>query len=116
MTADPTTTVMWYTGGDSSNPRASIQARVDDAQTVNYGAQANESGTAQLVFAPNSPELAGATRMLVQGALTQFLGDWIVVRDVSVSANDAELSVQVAYTLVGSDQVQVAEFVRGGGP
>jgi hypothetical protein len=49
VTADPTTTVMWYTGGNSTNPRASIQARVDDAQTVNYGAQANESGTAQLV-------------------------------------------------------------------
>ena len=73
------------------------------------------SGTAQLVFAPNSPELAGATRMLVQGALTQFLGDWIVVRDVSVSASDAELVVQVAYSLAGSDQVQVSEFVRGGG-
>lgn len=74
------------------------------------------SGVAQLVFAPNSPELAGATQMLVQGALTRFLSDWIVVRDVRVSAEDAVLSVQVAYTLVGSDQLQVADFVQGGGP
>ncbi|HVY51955.1 MAG TPA: hypothetical protein VHA07_10410 [Devosia sp.] len=49
--ADPTTMVLWYTGGDSTDPRASIQARIDDSQTVNYGAQANESGTLNLVRA-----------------------------------------------------------------
>lgn len=74
------------------------------------------SGVAQLVFAPNSPELAGATQMLVQGALTQFLSDWIVVRDVRVEAVDAVLSVKVAYSLRGSDEVLIADFARGGGP
>lgn len=74
------------------------------------------SGVAQLVFAPNSPELAGATQMLVQGALNQFLGDWITVREVRVSADDAVFSVKVAYTLIGSDQLQVADFERGAGP
>jgi len=49
--ADPTTTVIWYNGGDSTDPRSAIQARVDDTQTVNYGAQANESGTLNLVRA-----------------------------------------------------------------
>jgi Bacteriophage baseplate protein W len=73
------------------------------------------SGVAQLVFAPNSPELAGATQMLVQGALTQFLSDWITVREVRVEAEDAVLRVSVAYSLRGSEQVQVADFVRGGG-
>ena len=33
------------------------------------------SGLLQLVFAPNSDELAGATQFLVQGALQQWLGD-----------------------------------------
>ena len=74
------------------------------------------SGVAQLVFAPNSPELAGATQMLVQGALTQFLSDWITVREVSIAAEDAVLRVSVAYSLRGNDQVHVANFVRGGGP
>lgn len=74
------------------------------------------SGVAQLVFAPNSPELAGATQMLVQGALNQLLGDWITVRDIRVEASDAVLSVKVAYTVIGSDQVRIADFVRGGGP
>jgi phage baseplate assembly protein W len=73
-------------------------------------------GVAQLVFAPNSPELAGATQMLVQGALTQFLSDCIVVREVRVEAEDSTLRVHVAYSLRGSDQLQVAQFERGGGP
>lgn len=72
------------------------------------------SGVAQLVFAPNSPELAAATQMLVQGALNQFLGDWITVREVRVAAEDAALRVSVVYALRGSEQTQVAEFVRGG--
>lgn len=74
------------------------------------------SGVAQLVFAPNSPELAGATQMLVQGALTQFLSEWITVREVRVETEDATLHVSVAYSLRDHDQIQVADFVRGGGP
>lgn len=74
------------------------------------------SGVAQLVFAPNSPELAGATQMLVQGALTQWLSDWISVREVRVQADDAALRVSVAYSLRGREQVQIAHFERGGGP
>lgn len=74
------------------------------------------SGVAQLVFAPNSPELAGATQMLVQGALAQFLGDVVTVRDVRVEARDETLRVTVAYSLRGDERVQVASFSRGGAP
>ena len=42
------------------------------------------SGLLQLVFAPNSAELAAATQFLVQGALQQWLGDLIEVRAVQV--------------------------------
>lgn len=74
------------------------------------------SGVAQLVFAPNSPELAGATQMLVQGALTQFLGDWITVREVRVEARDAILLVSVAYSPRGSERIELASFEHGAGP
>src|SRR4030095_6321008 len=40
------------------------------------------SGLMQLVFQPNSDELASTIRFLVQGALQQFLGDLIIVNDV----------------------------------
>ena len=46
------------------------------------------SGLLQLVFAPNSPELAAATQLLVQGALQQWLGDRILVEAVQVESQD----------------------------
>ncbi|MDB5970555.1 MAG: phage baseplate assembly protein [Hydrocarboniphaga sp.] len=70
------------------------------------------SGVAQLVFAPNSVELAGATQMLVQGALQQWLGDLIALQGVSVDTDDASLIVTVRYSLRGSDQSQVQTFTR----
>ena len=45
VTADPTTTITWYKGEDAADARATVKAKVDDTATVNYGAQANESGT-----------------------------------------------------------------------
>ncbi len=44
------------------------------------------SGLMQLVFAPNSPELAATTQFLVQGALQQWLGDLIALEGVEVEA------------------------------
>src|SRR5262245_24328218 len=70
------------------------------------------SGIGQLVFAPNSTELASATQMLVQGALQQWLGNVIAVRAVEVEASDAVLSVTVQYALRGSNDLQVQTFQR----
>ena len=50
------------------------------------------SGLMQLVFAPNSDELAATTQFLVQGALQQWLGDLIVVEAVEVEADDAHFA------------------------
>jgi flagellar hook-associated protein FlgK len=49
VTADPTTTVSWYKGGSAADPRGSVSSRIDEAATVRYGAQANESGIVSLV-------------------------------------------------------------------
>ena len=48
-TADPTTTVLWYKGEDAGNARGTVKVKVDDTANVDYGAQANESGTLALV-------------------------------------------------------------------
>lgn len=72
-------------------------------------------GLLQLVFAPNSAELAATTQFLVQGALQQWLGDLIQVEAVEVAAVDASLSVKVQYLVRRTQERQVAEFVRGGG-
>ena len=69
-------------------------------------------GLMQLVFAPNSPELAATTQLLVQGALQQWLGDVIQVERVDVQADDSALRVLVQYTIRLTQQQQTAEFTR----
>ena len=73
------------------------------------------SGLMQLVFAPNSDELAAATQFLVQGALQQWLGDLIVVEAVEVRSEDSTLRVSTRYRVRRTGELQTAEFTRGGG-
>jgi uncharacterized protein len=70
------------------------------------------SGLLQLVFAPNSPELAAATQFLVQGNLQQWLGDLIEVRAVNVEAIESTLRVQVDYVIRRTQQPQSAQFTQ----
>src|SRR5262249_34204206 len=70
------------------------------------------SGIMQLVFEPNSDELAITTQFMVQAALQQWLGDVIEVNDVTVSNEDSTLMVVVAYTVRRTGQSQVAQFIR----
>jgi phage baseplate assembly protein W len=71
-------------------------------------------GLQQLLFAPNSPELASATQFLVQGALQQWLGDVIQVQSVDIQARDETLAVTIAYVVLRNRQPRVAQFTRGG--
>jgi phage baseplate assembly protein W len=71
------------------------------------------SGLMQLVFAPNSDELATATQFMVQGALQQWLGDLIQVEAVQVESEEATLRVTVQYVVRRNQQRQVAQFTRG---
>lgn len=52
---------------------------------------------AQLVFAPASPELASASRLLTQGALQRWLGDRLAIDAVEVLAEGSVLEVTVRY-------------------
>jgi phage baseplate assembly protein W len=70
------------------------------------------SGLMQLVFAPNSDELATATQFMVQGALQQWLGDLIQVEAVEVESEDATLQVTVQYVVRRNQQRQTAQFSR----
>jgi phage baseplate assembly protein W len=70
------------------------------------------SGLLQLVFAPNSDELVSATQFLVQGALQQWLDDFIQLEAVQVERNDATLFVNVQFIVRRTQQRQVAHFKR----
>ena len=71
------------------------------------------SGLRELVFAPNSPELAATVQFLVQGAPQQWLADLIQVESVEVGAVDARLAVQVQYRILRTSQRREDSFVQG---
>src|SRR5258706_3286723 len=68
------------------------------------------SNVAQLVFAPNSPELAGATQMLIQSALHRWLADVVVVEAVGVVADDATVRISVQYRPLGEGESVIHVF------
>jgi phage baseplate assembly protein W len=73
------------------------------------------SGLQQLVFAPNSQELAATTQAMVQAALHQWLGDVIQVDTVLVESDEATLRVQIEYTLRRTGESRTETFERNGG-
>jgi len=68
------------------------------------------SGLLQLVFEPNSDELATTVQFLVQSALQQWLGDLINVSDVQVVNQDSALQVTVCYTIIRNQQSNTVVF------
>jgi phage baseplate assembly protein W len=70
------------------------------------------SGVLQLVFAPNGDALAAATRMSVQAALQEWLGDVIEVADVVVESDDATLRLEVQYVVRRTGEVRTARLTR----
>jgi len=73
------------------------------------------SGAMQLVFAPNSPELASTTQFLIAGALNQWLGELIEVREVSVTSDDATLRITIAYVIRATQNARTDTFERSVG-
>lgn len=70
------------------------------------------SGVLQLVFAPNGDALAAATRLSVQAALQEWLGDIIEVNDVQIEAEDATLRLEVRYVVRRTGETHVATIAR----
>jgi phage baseplate assembly protein W len=70
------------------------------------------SGVLQLVFAPNSPELAGALQFTIQAALQRWLGDLIEVRALNVTSQDSTLNVDLKFIVRRTNQERVAQFTR----
>jgi phage baseplate assembly protein W len=70
------------------------------------------SGLLQLVFAPGSDELVATLRMIVRGALQQWLGDRVVIHDVAAEMRDSTLTVTVSYLITLTQESVTAQFTR----
>jgi phage baseplate assembly protein W len=74
------------------------------------------TGLLQLVFAPNSPELAATVEFTIQAALEQWLGDLIQVDALRVESEEAVLRVGLTYTLRATGEQASVTLTPGGGP
>jgi uncharacterized protein len=70
------------------------------------------SGVVGLVFAPNSPELAATTQILISGALQTWLSDLINVNSVVVESDDATVTITVGYVDRRSGEAASVVFGR----
>ncbi len=67
-------------------------------------------GLERLVFEATAQEILAATESIVTGALLQWLGDLIAVRDVRIDVVDATVNVTVAYQLLATRETRVTRF------
>jgi phage baseplate assembly protein W len=73
------------------------------------------SGLLQMVFAPNSTELAAALQFTTQAALQRYLGDVIDLQSLEVTAEDSTLNVVVKFVDKRTGNFRTETFVRAAG-
>ena len=93
-----------------------IRDMIEQVLFTNAGERVNRpdfgSGLLQMVFAPNSPELASALQFTTQAALQRHLGDLIDLQALEVTAREATLGVTVRYVVRRTQQSRTRTFVR----
>lgn len=102
------------TAGDDDH----IRDMIEQLLFTNPGERVNRSdfgsGLLQLVFAPNSPELAAALQFTVQAALQRWLGDVIDLQALEVTSEDSTLRVTVQYVVRRTGESRTETFERSG--
>jgi phage baseplate assembly protein W len=95
-----------------------IRDMIEQFLFTNAGERVNRpdfgSGLLQMVFAPNSPELAAALQHTVQAGLQRWLGDIIEIKGLQVTSEEATLRVVVQYTIRQSGESRTDTFERSG--
>lgn len=95
-----------------------IRDMIEELLFTNPGERVNRpdfgSGLLQMVFAPNSPELAAALQFTMRAAVQRYLGDLIDLQDLEVDAQDSTLSVTVKYLVRQTQETYSETFQRSG--
>ena len=95
-----------------------IRDMIEQLLFTNPGERVNRhdfgSGLLQMVFAPNSPEIAAAIQYTMQASLQQWLGDLIEVQSLDVTSEDSSLRIELNYMLRKTAEQRTEIFVQGG--
>jgi phage baseplate assembly protein W len=93
-----------------------IRDMIEEFLFTNPGERVNRpdfgSGLLQLVFAPNSPELAAALQVTIQAGLQRWLSDVILVQKVEVTSEDSTLRALIQYVVKRTNETQTAIFAQ----
>ena len=99
------------TGGDKH-----IRNMIEQFLFTNTGERVNRpdfgSGLLQLVFAPNSAELAATLQFTVQSGLQRWLGDVIEIHGLEVTSQDSTLRVSLQYLVRRTQELRLETFER----
>jgi phage baseplate assembly protein W len=98
-----------------------VRGMIEQLLLTNPGERVNQpnfgAGLYQLLFAPNSPELAATLQLSLQAAIQRYLADLVVVQSLNVTADNELLLVQVNYILRQTGQASTAQVeLAPGGP
>lgn len=100
----------------TTDDESHIRDMIEQLLFTNPGERVNRpdygSGLLQMVFAPNSAELAAALQFTLRGALQRWLGDLIELRDLQVSSVESTLRIAVQYVRRATGQTQVIQITR----
>jgi len=90
-----------------------VRGMIEQLLLTNPGERVNQpgfgAGLYQLLFAPNSPELAATLQLSLQAAIQRYLADVVAVQSLDVTAANEQLQVMVNYVLRQTGQVSAAQ-------
>ena len=93
-----------------------VREMIEQLIFTNPGERVNRpdfgSGLLQLVFAPNSEELAATVQFTLQAALQRWLGDVISVSDLEVTSTDSTISIEIDYVVRDTGLAASTTFTR----
>jgi phage baseplate assembly protein W len=95
-----------------------IRDMIEQLLFTNPGERVNRpdfgSGLLELMFAPNSPELAAALQFSMQAALQRWLGDLIDIGGLAVQSDEGTLRVELQYVIKQTGAGRSDVFERPG--
>lgn len=101
----------------AAGPDDHIRDMIEQFLFTNNGERVNRpdfgSGLLQLIFAPNSAELAATLQFTIQAGLQRWLGDVLEVQALDVASEDSSLRVFIQYRVHRTGESRTDEFVRG---
>ena len=95
---------------------AHVRDMLEQLLFTNAGERVNRpefgSGLLQLVFAPNSAELAAALQFTTRAAIQQWLGDVLELQALDVVNDEAILRITVRYAVRRTGETRTETFER----